>query len=170
MGKVKSSRGRNRLGNPHHHYHKPWMLQKACPVLKKLIAPDRPSLRSPSRDHVIPFETLRRWTLKLKENPVWTLKDTRWGIHRRIFTEDEEEAIAREIRQHYMINHRLFTSDDFQTLSIDRHLQKFLNAESILHFVGSSSFIRGFMARNRFSQRRQHFKRRPSVDPDDVSR
>jgi hypothetical protein len=68
------------------------------------------------------------------------------------------------------MNHRLYTSDDFQTLIIDQHFQKCLNAEVILHFVGSSSFIRGFMARNRFSQHPQHLKRRPSVDPDDVSR
>jgi hypothetical protein len=79
---------------------------------------------------------------------VWSPKDTGWGIHRRTFTEDEEESIAREIRQDYIMNHQLFTSDGFQTLIIDRYLQKFLNAESIPHFVGSSSFIRGSMARN----------------------
>jgi hypothetical protein len=52
------------------------MLQKVCPVLKKLIAPDGPSLRSLSRDQAIQFETLRGWKLKLKENPAWTAKDT----------------------------------------------------------------------------------------------
>jgi hypothetical protein len=117
----------------------------------------------------IPFETLRRRKQKLKTNPTWTPKDARWGIHRRIFTEAEEAQIASEIRQEYLLHHRRFTSDDFQTLIVDRYLQKLLNDDPVPDFVCSPTFIRAFMLRNRFSHRRQHFRRRPTAKPTDVS-
>jgi hypothetical protein len=44
-----------------------------------------------------------------KTGPKWT-------------TAEEAARLAREIRQDYVMNHQLFTSDDFQTLIIDRHL------------------------------------------------
>jgi hypothetical protein len=158
MGKAKSRRTRHHLGNPHHHSHKPWILKKIQPILNKLRAPDAPSLRSLCRDTDIPFETLRRWQLKLRERPGWTPKEMCWGLHRRIFTDDEEEEIARQIRQHDIATHRLFTSEDFQTLITHDYLLKFQNSESVPDFVCSSTFVRAFMVRNRFSHRRQHFR------------
>jgi hypothetical protein len=129
MGKAKLHRAPRPFGNAHHHYRSAWNLKKIDPIIKSLLATDGISLRSLSRGTGIPFETLRRWKLKLTENPQWSPKETKWGKHRRIFTDDEEAEIAHEIRHKYIAGHQLFTSSDFEMLVIDRYLQKFMNFE-----------------------------------------
>jgi hypothetical protein len=45
-------------------------------------------------------------------------------LHPRIFTEDEEDEISREIRQHDITRHQLFPSEEFETLIVDCPLPK----------------------------------------------
>jgi hypothetical protein len=72
MGKVKVHQPPHRFGNAHRQYRKPWNLKKIDPIIKTLLATDGMSLRSLSRNTSIPFETLRRWKLKVTENPRWS--------------------------------------------------------------------------------------------------
>jgi hypothetical protein len=59
-----------------------------------------------SRETTIPFETFRRWSVKLKEHADWTSKAARKGAHMGIFTEDEEAEISRDIPQQYPTTHQ----------------------------------------------------------------
>jgi hypothetical protein len=47
----------------------------------------------------IPVETLRRWRVKLLQPRGWTPKKTPWRLHRRIFSQQEQDEIAVEIKQ-----------------------------------------------------------------------
>jgi hypothetical protein len=107
----------------------------------------------------IPLTILRRRHKKLIENPNWTLRDANWGEHRRIFTDAEEATITDVTRENYITLHRLFTNEDFITLTVDYWLMKFADGEKPPLFNCSPGFIRAFTNRNRFSSPRQHFKR-----------
>jgi hypothetical protein len=52
------------------------------------------------------------------------------GVDRRIFTEDEEPEISREIRQQYLTTHQLFASENFTTLIVDRTVFGALKAQT----------------------------------------
>jgi hypothetical protein len=65
MGKVKLHGAPRPFENAHRHYRSAWNLKKIDTIIKSVPATDGISLQSPSRDTVIPFETLRRWKLKL---------------------------------------------------------------------------------------------------------
>jgi hypothetical protein len=170
MGKVKTlPRQGRRLGNPHHHYRQAWTYAKIHPILRKLLDDSSASLRSLSRTWNIPRETLRRWQLELARNPEWTPLNTRWGCHRRIFDDIEESEIADHIRGEYIINHRLFTSADFERIAFERYFLKYSDAERIPTFSCSAPFVAGFMSRHHFSYRHQHCKRRPGADTHTIS-
>jgi hypothetical protein len=81
-----------------------------------------------------------------------------------------EEAIATTIRDHWLGAHRLFTTEDFRALTLDWFRKVYRDVETETRFACSPSFIKGFMTRNGFSIRRQHFKRRPAASPEDIAR
>jgi transposase len=127
------------------------------------------SLRSLSCAWNIPRETLRAWQLDLARNPEWTPLNTKSGHHRRIFDDIEESETAEHIRRDYFTDHRLFTSVDFERIIFERVFLKYSNAERIRTFACSASFITGLMSSGHFSDRHQHFKRRPGADTHTIS-
>jgi hypothetical protein len=93
---------------------------------------------------------------------------TNWGVHLRIFKGREETGIAEYIRANLITPRRLFSPEGFRNLVLDRYLEKYAESETPPDFNCARPFISGFMTRNRFSYRRQHFKRRPSASTEEI--
>jgi hypothetical protein len=66
--------------------------------------------------------------------------------------------------------HQRFTNEEFITLIVDYLPMKVANDKKPPFFNCSPGFIRAFKNWNRFSSRRQHFKRRPAVSQEAESR
>jgi hypothetical protein len=126
------------------------------------------SLSALSTRYHVPLSTLHRWRVKINENPEWTPFETEWGAHRRVFSDLTESILALFIRDQFLHKHRLFTTEDFQTLDFERSREVYRDAENAPRFICSCWFVKGFMKRNRFSLRRQHFKRRPAASEEEV--
>jgi hypothetical protein len=142
----------------------PWIANRLTNLFPRLSSSSRHGeLSSIAREYGIPIETLRRWRQHLQADPDWRPTDTRWGQHRRIFTHLTELAISAQIRSDFILKHRLFTTEDFRALALDWYRRVYLNQDHAPRFTCSYYFIRDFMQRNRFSLRRQHFKRRPTT-------
>jgi hypothetical protein len=73
------------------------------------------------------------------------------GRHRRIFSDDEEQAIADFVTVHYLLPGNLFTDATFQHIAVQAFLEKFQESESPPQFDCSPRFITGFKKRNGFS-------------------
>ena len=161
MGKARQRRPA-RLGAPHRRYRAPWIARRLTHLFALLTVPLRyGELTSLARANNIPTETLRRWHDNILADPDWRPGDAKWGEHRRIFSEITERTMAEYIRSEFISKHRIFTTEDFQAIARDWYRRTYWNSDKAPRFTCSRSFIRGFMRRNRFSLRRQHFKRRP---------
>jgi hypothetical protein len=116
-----------------------------------------------SRRTTIPASTIRDWGQRRTLYPDWTPTNTRWGQHRRIFTRDEELALAAFIRSEVLLFGHVFQNSDFRALAMCAWFEKYGQEESIKRFNCSAGFIDAFKKRNRFTSRAFHYKRRPSV-------
>ena len=117
-----------------------------------------------SKAYNIPMTTLYTWRKRFREDPTYDPLKPAWGQHRKIFSDDEEELIALWIRQEFIEKHMIFTDNDFRQVIWRFYVEKYKDAENIPNFSCSAGFIADFKKRQRFSTRRQHFKRRPTVD------
>jgi hypothetical protein len=95
----------------------------------------------------------------------WVPWETIRGQHLRIFTEEEETAMADYIRENFVRPGYLFSDSDFRLVAIQAYLEKHHaeTASEDLNFLCSSTFMSDFRFRNRFSLRVFHYKRRPIV-------
>jgi hypothetical protein len=117
----------------------------------------------------VPRSTIMRRHERIKSNPAWTPADTHWGERWRIFDDQTEATMASFIRTNFTHNHRLFTSEDFQTLAFAHSRMVYRDVEVIPRFCCSRTFIHGFVVRIRFSVRREHFKRRAPISAEEVA-
>ena len=109
----------------------------------------------------IPETTARRIIRKWKINDKFRNYDYSARGHRRIFTQEEEQAIASFLKDNVIERGYLFTDEDFRQWIIQAYLEKYSDEEEELkQFNASNGFIYDFKRRNRFSSRRAHFKRR----------
>ena len=116
----------------------------------------------------IPKSTLYTWRQKLRKDPNYTPLEPAWGIHRRVFEDKEEQAIAGHIREKFINKHVLFTDEDFREIIREAYAEKCRTREKVPNFSCSAGFVADFKRRHRFSSRRQHFKRRPTVDAQNL--
>jgi hypothetical protein len=101
------------------------------------------------------------------QNPNWRPWDfAARGQRHRIFTMTEERAISDHILDTYITRGRLFTDATFVEVAMQAFLEKYRDSDSPFQFQGSPGFISDFKRRNRFSSRRSHLKRRPTVIDD----
>jgi hypothetical protein len=121
-----------------------------------------------AKQYGVPASTARRWHKTWTADPLWRPYDsTRRCLSHRIFSDAEESRISERIRNEILTPGMLFTDEDFRHLIMEEHLGRYGDVpwDEILDFHVSAGFISDFKKRNRFSSRRGHYKRRPSVDP-----
>ena len=118
----------------------------------------------------IAMATLYRWRGKRLQNPQWTPCLKRVAKNR-IFTEEEEDDIADEIRREFIEKGLVFTDHEFRMLILGHYQNKYLSPlyDKIPEFNCSNGFIYDFKKRHRFSSRKAHMKRRPTINPEDVA-
>jgi hypothetical protein len=113
----------------------------------------------------IPFQRLYAWKSKWTEGPNWSAYTYELrGLHHRVFTKEEEQALAYCITLNYVLPGYLFTNATFRRIAIQAYLEKHQQDEIPREFECSAGFIAGFQARNNFASRRSHLKRRPAGD------
>jgi hypothetical protein len=125
------------------------------------------SLRGIGQLMGIPFQRLYDWRARWAQDPDWrpwvyTLR----GDHHRVFSDAEERAIADYIIDNYLVPGVLFTDSTFRDIAMTAYLQKD-DDQMRKQFNCSPGFIADFKARNRFSSRRAHLKRRPNVSAEE---
>lgn len=127
-----------------------------------------------SKETNIPTSNLSRWRQELLKNPDYTPLIKKVGLHNRVFTDDEENAIAEFIVENYIKPKLFFTDSDFKEIALIAWQEKYLpildsEDESVRkkykEFHCSEGFINDFKKNHKFSSKRCHLKRRP--DPDD---
>ena len=91
------------------------------------------------------------------------------GMHNRIFTDHEEMAISSFIRDNYIQPGIVFQNKDFVKLASQSFLESHLDDEDIPDVKFSPKFVWNFKKRNGLSSRRARFKRRNSIDQQEVS-
>lgn len=114
--------------------------------------------------------TLYRWRKRRRQDPSWMPCAPRMAMNR-IFTQEEEVAIAAVIKADYIDKGLVFTDHEFRQLILTQYQKKYIssNFETIPKFNCSNGFIYDFKKRHRFSSRKAHLKRRCQVDPEDVA-
>lgn len=119
-------------------------------------------------EHKFPSSTVRTWKAKIKNDPNYDIEKGYKRNRRAIFTESEEEAIADYIRTNILGTGQLFTDDDFRIIAFAAYYEKYYDREDAPRFSCSKGFIYDFKKRHRFSSRRGHLKRRPTVNDDEL--
>ena len=115
----------------------------------------------------VPLSTLYRWKARVTRDPTWTpLSKT--SSSKQVFTPDEEKAISATITANFIDKGLLFTNEDFRTLILGHYIEKYRDAEEVPPFNCSNGFIWRFKARNGFTSRKAHLKRRPGASPEDI--
>jgi hypothetical protein len=116
----------------------------------------------------IPFQRMYVWKSKWTEDPNWRpyTYELR-GFHHWVFTKEEEQALADYITLNYVLPVFLFIDAIFHEIAIQADLEKHQQDETPREFECSTGFIAGFKARNNFTSRRSHLKRRPRVMPEE---
>ena len=134
-----------------------WMLMCAEFQNKKAI----PSI---SRRTGIPKTTLYTWRKCYRKDPQWSPQNNNWGKGNLIFSEEEENNLAAYVSD-IIDQGILFTNEDFREIAIEYYLSIRPN-EDFKMFSCSNGFIADFKKRHRFSSKKFHYKRRPSVTPE----
>jgi hypothetical protein len=129
---------------------------------------DEVSYRNLENRFGVPRSTICRWNKNIEINPELTPEALNWGLHRRIFDDATERNMSEYIRTNFVQHNRLFTNEDFRVLAFAMYRQVYLEAEDAPRFTCSDAFIHGFLVRNHFSLRREHFKRPPAINESDV--
>lgn len=115
----------------------------------------------------IPRSTIYFWRKRWLSDASWRPTNTEvHGLHHRVFTDLEEEAMAAYIIDNYVVPGLAFTNEDFQHLATQAFLTKYRDTPDIPQFTASKGFIQGFKERHLFVTRRTHAKKRPRRDPE----
>lgn len=129
------------------------------------------SLTELSKQTGIPRTTLHYWKLRLELDPYWTPYDKKnHGAHHRIFTDEEEEALADFIRFNYIDQGYHFSDKSFINFANQAYNEKYQNIENPPQFNCSKHFIQNFKKRNRISSKRAHYQRRPSASKKEIDK
>jgi hypothetical protein len=116
----------------------------------------------------IPHQRLYSWKQKWANNPNWRPWNSQaHGAHHRIFTPEEECAISNHIIDCYITPGLLLTGATFVEIAVQAFLEKDKDSEPIIEFQFFPRFISDFKRSNRFSSRRAHLKRSPTVTIED---
>ena len=110
----------------------------------------------------IPLSTISRWHRSLCLNPRFNPLDKKYGQHKRIFTDEEEDSLADYIVDNYIIPGHYFTDDDFRELALQAWKEKYipiLNSSDpeirsqYKEFTCSRGFIYDFKYHHHFSSK-----------------
>ena len=107
-------------------------------VLNRLKNTKRGDLVQVAKETGIPYSTISRWHQELGKNIHFNPINRKWGTHRRIFSDEEEDAIADYIVENYIRPGYHFTDDDFKDIALQAWREKYLpildNEEVKCHF------------------------------------
>ncbi|KAK8875912.1 hypothetical protein M9Y10_006089 [Tritrichomonas musculus] len=107
--------------------------------------------------------TMYNWLENIKKNPNFSPLSIQIRENARIFTEDEEDAIAHYILIEKINQCILFTDEDCLEILVNAYLTKHQNDENIDYTVSfSRGYIYNFKKRHSFVSKVCHLKRRPS--------
>ena len=138
-------------------------------ILNRLSNTFRGSIMSIHAETGIPYSTLSRWHRELMKNPSYNPLKKKYGQHKRIFTDEEEDAIADFIIENYINPGLHFTDDDFRVIAMEAWREKYLpilnsddpnERKKFKNFSCSAGFISDFKYHHRFSSKSFHIKRR----------
>lgn len=126
----------------------------------------RPCFTDVSRRSSVPESTVRNWYSQYLKDSTWRPYNTKLihGTHNRIFTDEQEKAIADYIEANYFAPGYAFHNYDFQILAMQAFLELNRDAEIVREFNCSEGFMAAFKSRNNFVSRRAHYKRRPGLN------
>ena len=134
-------------------------------ILNRLINTKRGDIATVSEQTGIPFSTLSRWHQSLRKNTRFNPLERKWGAHRRIFTDAEEDSLADFIVENYIIPGYHFTDEDFRQLALEAYKEKYIpllgqNSGQYKEFRCSDGFISDFKYHHKFRSKTFHLKRR----------
>ena len=138
-------------------------------ILQRLSKTPRGGLSQVADETGIPLSTLSRWHQGLIKNPNFNPLDRKWGEHRRIFTDEEEDSLADFIMENYIIPGLHFTDADFKDLAMQAWYEKYMPMlesedeevrKQYKEFHCSAGFIADFKYHHMFSSKVFHLKRR----------
>ena len=126
--------------------------------------------REVSAKYNCPYATVWRWQRKQEKTPGWSPQAAKATAWNRIFTDEEEKAIATMIYSDFISKGMLFTDHDFRDLILDQYVQKYGHAADsyIPDFNCSNGYIYKFKAKYKFSSRKAHVKRRGDVSKGEI--
>ena len=147
---------------PYIQYHKyPDVVARVLTILK---ANRRGDIKKISAQTNFKVRTLYEWRDSILKNPDFNPLNKHTNESRRIFTEEEEDAISDYIISEILMQGILFTDEDFEQLIMDAFLEKHMNDPEdspLPQFQASKGFIYDFKKNHRLSSRKCHTKRRP---------
>ena len=141
-------------------------------VLTILKANRRGDVQKISESTKFKIRTLYEWRDALKENPNFNPLEKKTNQDKRIFTDEEEDAISDYIITEILSKGILFTDEDFEELIMEAFLEKHRNDPEdaeIPRFQASKGFIYSFKQHHRLTSRKCHTKRRPQNKKYDES-
>ena len=142
-------------------------------ILERLINTKRGDLVQISNQTGIPYSTISRWHQALGKNTRFNPLVRKWGEHRRIFTDEEEDMIADYIVTNFIQTGIYFTDEDFKEIALQAWQEKYIpiyNSDDpnikkqFKEFRCSRGFIADFKYHHNFSSKIFHIKRR--ADPN----
>ena len=95
-------------------------------VLGRLINTKRGDLQKVFSETGIPYSIISCWHQQLSKNARFNPLNRKWGEHKRIFTDQEQDAIADFILENYIKKGRYFTDDDFREIALAAWQDKYL--------------------------------------------
>ena len=99
----------------------PNVVEKVIQILK---AHRRGDIQKINKHTQFKIRTLYNWKKALRENPDFNPLEKKCGQHRRIFTDEEEDAISDYIIENILLAGVLFTDEDFEELIMQAFLEK----------------------------------------------
>ena len=108
----------------------------------------------------VPSSTLYDWKVQYDRDANWRPYKTRRSQNKRLFTDEEEMAIADHIAEAYIARGIYFTDEDFQKVAMEAWVRK----KGVGQPVFSRGFVRKFKKRHGFVTRKAHAKRRPNTN------
>ena len=109
----------------------------------------------------ISINTLKDWIKKLNKDSDFSPTRPKYGISRKIFTEEEENEIANFIKEQIIRRGYFFNDDDFRELIMCEYLRKYKDSDDIIPFNASDGYIVNFKNKHKISSKKSHVKRRP---------
>ena len=158
---------------PYHDYSK--VKDKIPDVLNRLKKTTRGDLAKVSKETGIPYSTISRWHYGLMHDVHFNPLAKKWGHHKRIFSDEEEDAIADYIVSNYILPGLHFTDDDFVEIALLAHKEKYNRylessdpeeRKKYKEFHCSRGFITDFKYHHGFSSKVFHLKRRSDPNND----